>query len=183
MPPPPARLSFSLASGSSSSSSTKREADKAFDSHELDSKKPRRSYADSLKEIMREEELKKERINRKPYWIAENIVVKVMNKGLADGKYYKQKGVVSKVIEKYIGVVKMIESRDVLKIDQDQLETVLPNIGGRVLILNGAHRGEEASLVSIKADKFCALLRLESGARHGLQIEVEYEDFSKIQQP
>jgi DNA/RNA-binding protein KIN17 len=45
-----------------------------------------------MEEILREEEKKKERIKRKDWWITESIVVKILNKELADGKYYKQKG-------------------------------------------------------------------------------------------
>ena len=45
-----------------------------------------------MEEILREEERKKERLNRKDWWITEGIVVKIMNKDLAEGQYYKQKG-------------------------------------------------------------------------------------------
>jgi len=41
--------------------------------------------------IMEQEEMKKERINRKDYWLFPNIVVKVLNQTLKDGKYFKKK--------------------------------------------------------------------------------------------
>jgi DNA/RNA-binding protein KIN17 len=46
----------------------------------------------ALDAIMIEEEKKKDVLNRKDFWIVEDIVVKVMNHDLADGKYYKEKG-------------------------------------------------------------------------------------------
>ena len=51
----------------------------------------------TLEELIREEEKKKEKINRKDYWLHEEIIVKVMNKALAEKGYYKQKGVVRRI--------------------------------------------------------------------------------------
>jgi len=53
---------------------------------------------------------------------------------------------VTKVEDEYTGVVKMLESGDVLRLDQDDLETVLPALGARVLVVNGADRGTVATL-------------------------------------
>ncbi|KAG0467615.1 hypothetical protein HPP92_018600 [Vanilla planifolia] len=78
-------------------------------------------------------------MNRKDYWLVEGIVVKVMSKTLADKGYYKQKGVVRKVIDKYVGEIEMLENKHVLRIDQEELETVIPQIGGLVRIVNGAY--------------------------------------------
>jgi hypothetical protein len=49
-----------------------------------------------------------------------------MNKQLADGKLYKQKGVVIEVEKKYTAKVKMLEGKETILIDQDELETVIP---------------------------------------------------------
>ncbi|KAJ0403739.1 hypothetical protein ATCC90586_006549 [Pythium insidiosum] len=62
-------------------------------------------------------------------WITKGIVVKVLNKKVADGKYYKQKGEVIGVKDKFAATVEMLESGDVLQLDQDDLETVIPKIG------------------------------------------------------
>lgn len=74
----------------------------------------------------------------------------------------------------------MQESGDMIKVDQAELETVIPQPGGHVRIVNGAYRGEKASLISINADRFCANVKLESGSHLGTTIEVPYEDISKI---
>ena len=37
---------------------------------------------------------------RKDHWLTEGIVVKVMNKKLGGGKYYKAKGVVKEVVDR-----------------------------------------------------------------------------------
>lgn len=134
--------------------------------------------ANVLAQIMRESEQGKERVNRKDYWLCEGLVVKVMSRNLAD--YYKQKGVVQRVISKYVGEIQMLDSKHVLKVDQEELETVIPQIGGVVRIVNGAYRGSNARLLSIDTAKFAAKIRIENGAFDGRAITAEYEDICKI---
>lgn len=139
---------------------------------------PRRS---ALDELMKEEEKAKEKSNRKDYWLCPGIVVKVMSKSLAQKGYYKQKGVVKKVIDKYVGEIEMLESKHVLRVDQDELETVIPQIGGLVRIVNGAYRGSNARLLSVDTEKFCAKVQVEKGLYDGKVLRaVEYEDICKI---
>ncbi|KAK1352924.1 DNA/RNA-binding protein Kin17, conserved region [Heracleum sosnowskyi] len=102
-----------------------------------------------LDELMREQEEAKEQSNRKDYWLCEGIVVKVMSKPLAEKGYYKQKGVVRKVIDKYVAEIEMIETKHVLRVDQEELETVIPQIGALVKIVNGAYRGSSARLLAV----------------------------------
>ncbi|XP_062111014.1 KIN17-like protein [Humulus lupulus] len=139
------------------------------------------STKSALEELMREEEKKKEKINRKDYWLCEGIIVKVMSKALAEKGYYKQKGVVRKVIDKYVGEIEMLDSKHVLRIDQEELETVIPQIGGLIRIVNGAYRGSSARLLAVDTDKFCAKVQIEKGVYDGRVLKaVEYEDICKI---
>ncbi|XP_068668290.1 KIN17-like protein [Aristolochia californica] len=134
-----------------------------------------------LDDLMKEQEKVKERSNRKDYWLCEGIVVKVMSKALAEKGYLKQKGVVKKVIDKYVGEVEMIDNKHVLRIDQAELETVIPQIGGLVRIVNGAYRGSNARLISVDTDHFCAKVQIEKGIYDGRVLQaVEYEDICKI---
>lgn len=73
---------------------------------------------------LRENEDKK---NRKDYWLHTNIVVKIINKKLSDGKFYKKKGVVCNISDKYIGEVKLPDGTRI-RLDQEHLETVLPKV-------------------------------------------------------
>ncbi|XP_050387556.1 KIN17-like protein [Argentina anserina] len=135
----------------------------------------------ALEELMREEERKKERVNRKDYWVCEGIIVKVMSKALAEKGYYKQKGVVRKVIDKYVGEIQMLESKHVLRVDQKELETVIPQIGCLVKIVNGAYRGSNARLLAVDTDKFCAKVQIEKGVYDGRVLQaVDYEDICKL---
>jgi DNA/RNA-binding protein KIN17 len=129
---------------------------------------------------MEQEERKKEQKNRKDYWLAEGIVVKVMTKSLGSD-YYKQKAVVQEVVDKYRGKIKLLNTGEKFKIDQEHLETVIPKIDGRVRVLNGAYRDSTAILKSIETTRFSVTLEIERGPFKGRIIsDVPYEDFSKI---
>ncbi|XP_014841332.1 PREDICTED: DNA/RNA-binding protein KIN17 isoform X2 [Poecilia mexicana] len=136
----------------------------------------------ALEEIMELEEKKKKKQSsavRTDYWLQPNIVVKIVTKKLGE-KYHKKKAVVMEVKEKYGAVVKLIDSGDKLKLDQNHLETVIPAPGKRVLILNGPYRDTEALLEGIDEKKFSATLTLDSGPQKGDMVDIAYEDFSKL---
>eukprot|EP00903_Cladosiphon_okamuranus_P006907 g6722.t1 len=118
---------------------------------------------------------------RKDYWLRPGIIVKVMNKKVGGGKYYKKKARLRKVVERYVGEVKMLDSGDRLRVDQDDLETVIPAVGGELLIVNGRCRGERATLLSLDTDAFAASVRVTSdGPDFGTVLDkVEYEDVCK----
>lgn len=143
--------------------------------------RPKESGGDALGQIMREQEQAKEKVNRRDYWLCEGLVVKVMSKGLAEKGYYKQKGVVVRVNGRYVGEIKMLDSGDVLKVDQEELETVLPQIGAMVRIVNGAYRDSNARLLAIDTRKFCARVQIERGKYDGREISaIDYEDICKF---
>jgi DNA/RNA-binding protein KIN17 len=83
------------------------------------------------------------------------------------------------VFDKYVALIRMNDSGDVLKIDQSQLETVIPQPGHSVRVVNGAYRGELGTLVSILSERFVAVVKLDSGLHLGSQVELPYEDISK----
>jgi DNA/RNA-binding protein KIN17 len=131
----------------------------------------------NLNSIIQEEEKRKEKKNRRDYWLHKGIVVKVLSK-IESKKYYKQKGVVLNVIDDYTGEIEMLDTKDVLRIDQSDLETVIPKIGNEVMIVNGAYREEFCVLESIDVDNFCA--DLKSKLLGQIIRKVPYEDFSKL---
>lgn len=105
------------------------------------------------------------------------LVVKCTDKRLQGGAYYKQKGSVEKLVDRYTAHVRMTTSGDLLKLDQEVLETVIPAVGGRVLVVNGAWRGQIGSLDAIDEARFCVRVQLDSGQ---LLEAVEYEDVCKL---
>ncbi|KAL4099238.1 hypothetical protein PRIC1_007044 [Phytophthora ramorum] len=156
---------------------------------EAEDKRPNKRHA--VDAIMEEEERRKKeqsrqleeesKRQRKENWVATGIVVKVTNKKVGDGRYYKCKGAVKDVEDKFCATVELLDSGDVLRLDQDDLETVIPKPGRKVKIVNGLGRGCTAKLLDISVEDFCARVRIESGPRRGEVLDrVEYEDISRL---
>eukprot|EP00581_Thalassiosira_minuscula_P012766 CAMPEP_0183715360 /NCGR_PEP_ID=MMETSP0737-20130205/9613_1 /TAXON_ID=385413 /ORGANISM="Thalassiosira miniscula, Strain CCMP1093" /LENGTH=439 /DNA_ID=CAMNT_0025944451 /DNA_START=50 /DNA_END=1372 /DNA_ORIENTATION=+ len=124
---------------------------------------------------------------RNDYWLHRDTLVRIISKKLANGTYYKRKAVVLKVIHKYEAEVEVLESShkandggDILRIDQDDLETVIPKeLGTKVRIVNGRYRGKKARVEYLDKKRYRAELRL--GEEDGRKVvTLDYEDFSKI---
>uniref|UniRef100_A0A9J2PRM0 DNA/RNA-binding protein Kin17 WH-like domain-containing protein n=1 Tax=Ascaris lumbricoides TaxID=6252 RepID=A0A9J2PRM0_ASCLU len=136
--------------------------------------KTKRSALDEIREM---EERKKERQNRKDYWLHEGIIVKVMTKKLGTD-FYKSKGVVKSLVDEYTALVDVDGA--VVKVDQEHVETVIPAVGRHMLIVNGAYRNTKAVLESVNERDFSVTLRLDEGHAKGRVISVPYEDASKL---
>uniref|UniRef100_A0A1I7XYL1 Kin17_mid domain-containing protein n=1 Tax=Steinernema glaseri TaxID=37863 RepID=A0A1I7XYL1_9BILA len=145
-----------------------------IDSKSSKSQSQKKSALDEIREI---EERKREKRNRKDYWLHEGIVVKIVTKKLGS-EYYKAKGVILSLVDNYTAKVEL-NSGDVIKIDQNYLETVIPAEGREMIIVNGAYRGNKAELLKIHESKFALSLKIKSGLLRDRVIEVPYEDASK----
>lgn len=143
------------------------------------SRKLEKRKLSALEEII-QEETKKKNYMRKDYWLMENIVVKVTTKTLGLD-YLGKKGVVNKVMDKYGCMLKLFDPKVKLKLDQNHVETVIPNIGGRVMVVNGMHVGREAELIKLDQDNFCVDVKLKNGPAIGKIItRLPFEDVCKL---
>lgn len=143
-------------------------------------KLPEKRKNSALDDIIAEEERRKEKLNRKDHWLHKNIIVKIITNKLGE-KYYKKKAIVMDVIDLYTAVVKLIEQGTVIKLDQAHLETVLPAVGRKVLVVNGAYRGEIATLEDINEKEFSVKITIAAGPLKGRVVNgVQYEDISKL---
>lgn len=61
---------------------------------------------------------------------------------------------VTKVENHYQAVIKMLDTNEKIRIDQAHVETVIPAIGKKVLVVNGAYRRQEAILEAIHQELF-----------------------------
>ena len=76
------------------------------------------------------------------------------------------------------------ESGALLRLSQDYLETgntlcsleVIPQIGGKVMIVKGRHRGEEGTLVEVNFDKYYGTVKRGNGNT----VDLDYADFCKL---
>ncbi|XP_030856178.1 DNA/RNA-binding protein KIN17 [Strongylocentrotus purpuratus] len=130
----------------------------------------------ALEEIMEEEARKKSKLTeKKDYWLRKGIIVKITTKRLGE-KYLKKKGVVKDVIDRYTGVVKLNDTGTKVKVDQVHLETVIPNIGKPICIVNGDYRGVTGTLHSLDEKNFSVTVKSDSGK---LVEGQAYEDVCK----
>lgn len=96
-------------------------------------------------------------------WLSAGLVVKVMHQDIAKGKYYRKKGKVEKVHDTYTADVRMIDSKDLLRLEQEMMETVIPGIGKPVKVVKGTHRGYTASMRAVDYEGFCVTVELSDG--------------------
>jgi DNA/RNA-binding protein KIN17 len=97
------------------------------------------------------------------------------------GKYFKAKGVVKEVVDRYGAKIRILDPKATLTLDQDDCETVIPKAGRPVLVVNGQHAGVEATLRSIETDRFSCTVELVNGRNRGQIVSgIPYEDVSKL---
>mmetsp|Transcript_2831 Transcript_2831/g.8525 ORF Transcript_2831/g.8525 Transcript_2831/m.8525 type:complete len:92 (-) Transcript_2831:39-314(-) len=75
----------------------------------------------------------------------------------------------------------MLDIGDELRLDQADLETVIPNKGKPVALLRGRHRGQLASVVDLHLDAFAVAVKILPGQPDAgtLLDAVPYEHLSK----
>lgn len=144
------------------------------------------SNTSQISSLMHEEANKKqerlaadEKRQRRENWLHVGIQVKVMNEALGEGKFYKRKGAIVAVINDFAADIVVDGSK--VRLDQQDLETVIPKVGGTVLIVNGRCRGARATLEELKVESFCCSVKVLEGPFEGVELDsVELEDVSKL---
>lgn len=96
-----------------------------------------------------------------PPWLAEHIMVKVVDKHLGKGRLYLQKAEIIDVHAPTTCSLHFPETNETVdNVQQSQLETVIPRKeGSRVLILAGPSRGQKAWLLKRNAESGAAAVR------------------------
>lgn len=111
-------------------------------------------------------------------WICQNIVVKIVSPSLKEHGYFKKKGRIVKV-EGYEAEIDMLDSGDVIRVDQQELETVVPSPGKRVLVVRGQYKGIVGTLTSLEKEKYGAMIQLKHNGQDK-SVFLEYESFSRL---
>ena len=142
------------------------------------SKRPKTAIEELIEEDKREKEYKamKKREKDEFPWLKKNIIVKITTKSLGD-KFYKAKGQVLETHQnRFKATLSLCSDNTKVTIDQNEVETVIPSIGRKVLILQGKFRGSLAILKELNVEKFCAELQI---CDEDLIGSLPYEHFSK----
>jgi DNA/RNA-binding protein KIN17 len=94
-------------------------------------------------------------------WLHLGTTVKCVAKALEGGHYFNKKGVVESLKGEYTAIVRLKDSGAVLELDQDDLETVLPKPGGKILFVRGERRGRVGTLARIDESSYSACICLD----------------------
>jgi DNA/RNA-binding protein KIN17 len=116
-------------------------------------------------------------------WLITGVIVKVMNKTLQGGLFYKKKGVIVKVDGLFVAHVQLFGADKLLvKLDADELETVIPARGKPVMIVNGKFKGERGCLETLDSERFCVSVRLSASSSFAglLVTNIEFEHVCKV---
>jgi hypothetical protein len=99
-------------------------------------------------------------VQQEPIWVRPDIRVRVRNKKLKDGKYYCKKAKVIDVISGTTCDIRLEDGGTLITVDQHDLETVLPPVGGRVVVVRGQHKNAVGNLLLRDSDKNVAQVQL-----------------------
>ena len=118
-------------------------------------------------------------------WLKRDIVVRIINKKLADGKYFRRKAVVDHVLkdDKFRAEVEVLDEPDstggdILRLDQNDLDTVVPREGKKVRIVKGEFRGKKAKVVALDKKKYRATLKVLDTDE--VLEKIDFEAFSQL---
>ena len=162
--------------------------DAAGDATEAERKNKR---SKSTKSSTKEGHFSKDSLRKKKQqgWLYRDIIVRVISEKLEGGKYFRKKAVVDRVLgDGFVAEVEILGGGDVLRLDQSDLETVVPKNfkKSRVRILRGKFRGETARVDYLDKSRYHADLVVKDKAasrkdERRLHLrDVPYEDFSSI---
>ena len=114
-------------------------------------------------------------------WLQPGIVVKIVSKALQSEGLYKKKGAVRRCLQGgYVAEIDVIDTGARVQVDQTELETVLPSVGGAVVVLKGEHRGLTGKMDGLETDKYVAVVTLLEVPNKGATVRFDYEDISKL---
>lgn len=113
-------------------------------------------------------------------WLVRGIVVRILHKKIGGGKYKGKKAVVQRVVDTYGGELRLLDSGDVLVLDQQFLETVVPNVGGRVKVLAGEHRKRSARVTAVDVDRSVVDLELLESREQPRSLSLRKVSFDHV---
>ena len=112
-------------------------------------------------------------------WVVPNLVVKITSKALRDaGLYGKKARVLATRDGGFVGECAPTDptlASTVVRVDQAELRTVLPAVGGTVAVVRGPARGRRGTLAGLETESFRAVVRVD-----GEEKRFAYDDVCKV---
>ncbi|KAF7232900.1 hypothetical protein EG68_07204 [Paragonimus skrjabini miyazakii] len=134
----------------------------------------------ALDEVMQKEEALKDKRNRRDYWMTEGLEVKLVNRKLPDSIRLRHAAII-KTLDNYTAIVEVLNDGTKIKVDQDHVQTVIPSVSSTVLVINGAYRGEYATLEQVNKEEGCCDITIATGLSMGRLVKrVSMDDVCKL---
>lgn len=131
---------------------------------------------------MDEEDLKGEgKKKKKLKWILPNINLRIISKDYKGGKYYQEIGYVNDILDSKTFSFVMKTGEFFEDLEEKQLETMMPKIGEKVLILKGDHRGIVGVLKERNKKENSVLVKIEENQIEF--IKMTQDDCSSYHEP
>jgi G patch domain/KOW motif-containing protein len=112
------------------------------------------------KKEKKEKKMKREEKRKEPVWLRPGITVRIVSKSLGE-KYYRKKVKVVDVVAGDICTIMLDSGRILENIRQRQVETVIPDVGRRVVVVLGRDRGKVGKLLQKSTSKETAVVQFE----------------------
>lgn len=111
-----------------------------------------------------------------PTWLMPEVIVRIASSKVGVG-LKNEKAVVLDVRDDAADLIMLKTGQEVLNVPSKRLETVIPKLGGKVMMLGlHAKRGSLGTIQSLDQEDSKAVVRLENGET----LTVEFEDISKV---
>ena len=95
------------------------------------------------------------------HWLAVNIRVRVVTKKMAKGRQFKEKGIVLDVLKRGAEATIQMTNGEILeRVPERYLETALPKVGGKAMILTGPNKFEKGKLLERNTEKGSGFIQL-----------------------
>lgn len=118
---------------------------------------------------------------KKLKWILPNIYLRVISKDYRGGKYYQEVGYVNDILDSRSFSFIMKSGELFEDLEERQLETVMPKVGEKVLILKGQHRGIIGVLKERNKKENSVLVKIEENQIEF--IKMTQDDCSSYHEP
>lgn len=100
----------------------------------------------------------KEYFDKEDPWIKKDLIVRIKDNNLSGGEYYDMKALIIKVFDGFLAEIKLLETKTILRIDQEYLQPIIPKINSPVEILYGKNKGQIGILKEINNNSNSALI-------------------------
>lgn len=102
-------------------------------------------------------------------WITKGLIVRIEDKELEKGNYYKLIGKIINTNE-YIAEVELFKINKKIKIDQYYLDNIIPSIGFLAYIIKGKHKSKIGIIKQINPDKGIVIIQIKINDNNTLTI-------------